>query len=330
MKDWAGQQRWTRLLAGALGLLIVFAAGLAVDIYAYSFTSDPSPAEAAVVLGAAAANGQPSPVFAERIRHAVALYQTGQVRFLIFAGGQGVNEPLPEASVAAQAARRQGVAAQNFFCEVTSRITLENLQGAAPNITLQPPMMCRLSAKVLDMRRANAVMTRGSETAPQPRWPRPAARWLVMVLVALTTACGTPVSPTLVPATPTPTPAPARPITRERAIAVAIQACALPDMALVSEAQNVRAQLTTLDQAAESATGYDRPLSTTVWLVQMDGQLQLIGGVENKVHWVLDVGFREDDCRIRQGHAAQNFATIRHIALNLLRHEKTAKGGIHA
>ena len=53
-------------------------------------------------------------------------------------------------------------------------------------------------------------------------------------------------------------------------------------------------------------------------------------GVENKAHWVLDVGFREDACRIRPGHAAHNFAIVRHIALNLLRHEKTAKGGIHA
>ena len=53
-------------------------------------------------------------------------------------------------------------------------------------------------------------------------------------------------------------------------------------------------------------------------------------GVENSLHWVLDVSFREDDCRIRQGDGAQNMAVLRHMALNLLRQESGHKRGIKA
>ncbi len=51
-------------------------------------------------------------------------------------------------------------------------------------------------------------------------------------------------------------------------------------------------------------------------------------GIENSVHWVLDIAFREDESRIRKGSAPENFAAIRHIALNLLRNNKAFKGSI--
>jgi predicted transposase YbfD/YdcC len=51
-------------------------------------------------------------------------------------------------------------------------------------------------------------------------------------------------------------------------------------------------------------------------------------GIENRLHWQLDVTFQEDQCRIRKGHADQNFSILRRAALGLLKNEATHKVGI--
>jgi predicted transposase YbfD/YdcC len=67
-----------------------------------------------------------------------------------------------------------------------------------------------------------------------------------------------------------------------------------------------------------SITGAKRVLST----------VRSHWGIENELHWVLDIAFDEDRCRVRKDHGPENLALLRHIALNLLKQEKTCKRGI--
>jgi predicted transposase YbfD/YdcC len=51
-------------------------------------------------------------------------------------------------------------------------------------------------------------------------------------------------------------------------------------------------------------------------------------GIENSLHWVLDMSFREDESRMRAGNSAQNFAVMRHIALNLVKRDTSSKASL--
>jgi uncharacterized SAM-binding protein YcdF (DUF218 family) len=88
------------------------------------------PADAIVVLGAAAYDAAPSPVFLERIRHGLDLYRRGHADTLIFTGGYGFGARFSESQVARRYALRQGVPEDAVLIETLSRTTYENLAQA--------------------------------------------------------------------------------------------------------------------------------------------------------------------------------------------------------
>jgi predicted transposase YbfD/YdcC len=88
---------------------------------------------------------------------------------------------------------------------------------------------------------------------------------------------------------------------------------------------------------AERRVGAERTTQTRYYLLSRALSAKDFGaavrshwGIENQLHWTLDVTFREDQSRIRAGHAATNFAVLRQLALNLLRHQQTKHLSIKA
>jgi uncharacterized SAM-binding protein YcdF (DUF218 family) len=143
-----------RLVLIAVGLLLLWLIVLALDIVTYSFVRDDGPADAAIVLGAAVWDTAPSPVFEERIKHAIDLYQQGRVKALIFTGGKENGERVAESVAASVYAIKHGVNGGNVFCETASHFTHENLLGAKAIVERQHFDRVLIVSDPLHMRRA--------------------------------------------------------------------------------------------------------------------------------------------------------------------------------
>jgi uncharacterized SAM-binding protein YcdF (DUF218 family) len=100
------------------------------SIAAYANYSNETTADGIVVLGAAVWGNQPSPVFRERINHAIQLYQDGYAPMIIFTGGKGGRKEFADSEVATQYAVKHGVMANDVLVETLSRTTEQNLYYA--------------------------------------------------------------------------------------------------------------------------------------------------------------------------------------------------------
>ena len=86
---------------------------------------------------------------------------------------------------------------------------------------------------------------------------------------------------------------------------------------------------------AQRQVGDQVSVERRYYISSLDNDAQRFGeavrrhwSIENSLHWVLDVVFREDDSRVRTGHASENRALLRQMAVSLLQQEKTAKVGV--
>ncbi|MDZ7995305.1 MAG: YdcF family protein [Nostoc sp. EfeVER01] len=165
-------KKWLILLTVALiSALLVAIASSASSIYLYGSSNNNIKADAAIVLGAAVWKEEPSPVFRERINHAINLYKNGFVKTIIFTGGVGeINEPA-EAIVGKNYAIAQQVKATDILIETQSRTTHQNLKNALEVANAHQLTKFLIVSDPLHMKRA-VLMARGlgmdAHSSPTP------------------------------------------------------------------------------------------------------------------------------------------------------------------
>ncbi len=164
------KKRWLALtLLGLISMFLVVFGYSALSIYLYGSNTSKVPADAAIVLGAAAWGDKPSPVFRERINHGINLYKRNDIQQLIFTGGQGESSEPAEAIVAKRYAIAQGVDAADILTETQSRTTRQNLYYASQVATTHQLRRILIISDPLHMKRS-VLMARdlGIDAYPSP------------------------------------------------------------------------------------------------------------------------------------------------------------------
>jgi uncharacterized SAM-binding protein YcdF (DUF218 family) len=135
-------------------LPVVWATYLIVSILLFSHRVSGMSADAAVVLGAAVANSVPTPVFEQRIRHAIDLYQSGRVKKLVLTGGVGYGDRIAESEAARDYCMKRQVPTRDMLLEVRSHSTMQNLEEARSILDTNHLRTVLLVSDPLHMRRA--------------------------------------------------------------------------------------------------------------------------------------------------------------------------------
>ncbi len=151
------KKRIYRIVAGMFFILVLYFLWTAISIWSFANKMELEQSDAAAVLGAASWGDKPSPVFRERINHAIWLYENGYVSKLIFTGGKGNGAKLAESEVAKVYAMKQGVRENDILIETNSKMTEENLEEVKKIAINEEIKTLTIVSDPLHMKRAIAI-----------------------------------------------------------------------------------------------------------------------------------------------------------------------------
>jgi uncharacterized SAM-binding protein YcdF (DUF218 family) len=154
------RSRMKKIVIGILLAGFVWGAVLATMIWRFGLHDHAAESDCIIVLGAAVRGDQPSPVFEERLHHAIKLYHAGLAAKLLFTGGVGDGQELSEGEVARRFAVQHAVPSSDILIEERSRTTKQNLSEAQLVMGSQGLRSAIIVSDPLHMKRA-LMMAKG-------------------------------------------------------------------------------------------------------------------------------------------------------------------------